>query len=369
MTVDVRVTGLTKHYGSTLAIDEIDLYVPAGEIVTFLGPSGCGKTTTLRSIAGLEQPDRGEISIGDRTVFGPLGSVPVHQRHLGMVFQSYAVWPHMTVAENIRFPLRMQKVPRARHRDIVEETMRRVGLSDYSARYPSQLSGGQQQRVALGRAIACNPSVILYDEPLSNLDAALREQMRFELRALHQKLGTTAIYVTHDQQEALVLSDRICLMNLGKVVQVGSPRDLYERPINTFVSDFLGTANLWRVRSRNTADRSVQLESGHKVYVGAEEVSESSGGDAVVGATRVTIRPHQVELQSRVSVRPREPRTNCFTGVIREATYLGDRMRYVVGVTESFVVIAEENPAQVAPREVGSDVDVVLRAELCQPMR
>ena len=368
MTVGVRVKGLTKHYGNTLAIDEINLDVAPGEFVTLLGPSGCGKTTTLRSIAGLGQPDTGEISIGDRTVFGPKGIVPVNERRLGMVFQSYAVWPHMTVAENIRFPLRMQKVAKSQRSSIVEDTLRIVGLSDYAKRYPSELSGGQQQRVALGRAVACSPAVILYDEPLSNLDAALRQQMRFELRSLHQRLGTTAIYVTHDQQEALVLSDRICLMNKGKIVQVSSPRGLYERPIDSFASDFLGTGNLWPVRSQSTANGSVKLESGQTIYVG--ESSGSSSEDApFTDASRVTIRPHQVEIVDSAAPQSTDSRTNRFPGSIRDATYLGDRIRYVIGMTDSFAVIAEENPAQVPPRTVGSAVDVVLRPEFCQPVR
>ncbi|MGH3747881.1 MAG: ABC transporter ATP-binding protein, partial [Micromonosporaceae bacterium] len=181
MTVGVSIRGLVKRYGDAVAVDEISLDVAPGEFVTLLGPSGCGKTTTLRSIAGLEQPNAGTITIGDQTVFGDGHDVPVHRRRLGMVFQSYAVWPHMTVAENVRFPLRMLKEPRSKHRAIVAETLERVGLADFAKRYPGELSGGQQQRVALARALACNPAVILYDEPLSNLDAALREQMRFEL--------------------------------------------------------------------------------------------------------------------------------------------------------------------------------------------
>jgi iron(III) transport system ATP-binding protein len=366
MTVGVKVAKLTKHYGKTVAINEINLDVAPGEFVTLLGPSGCGKTTTLRSIAGLEQPDTGEISIGDKTVFGPRGTVPVHQRQLGMVFQSYAVWPHMTVAENIRFPLRMRKDPKSAQRKTVEETLERVGLTEYAKRYPSELSGGQQQRVALGRALASGPSVILYDEPLSNLDAALREQMRFELRTLHQRLGTTAIYVTHDQQEALVLSDRICLMNKGKVVQVGTPREVYERPFDTFASDFLGTANLWPVKSRNVAARTLLLDSGHTLHMADAPDSAGTDGDPVADAARLTIRPHQVELREAGTA---SGANNAFSGVIRDASYLGDRIRYTIEISQDFIVIAEENPSQVALRVVGSGIDLILPPISCLAVR
>jgi iron(III) transport system ATP-binding protein len=370
MTMGVTVTALTKRYGSTPAVNSIDLNVEPGTFVTLLGPSGCGKTTTLRMIAGLEEPDGGQIGIGDREVFGPGRNVPVHDRRLGMVFQGYAVWPHMTVADNVRFPLRMQKRPRREQDATVAETLERVGLAEYAKRYPSELSGGQQQRVALGRAIASNPAVILYDEPLSNLDAALREQMRFELRTLHQRLGTTAIYVTHDQQEALVLSDQICLMNQGNVVQVGSPRDDYERPVDRFASDFLGTANLWRVRSVLGADADrpggtpVELESGHPLVIG-----DPGSGTSIADAACVTIRPHQIEL--RVAEDPSVPATeaNTFRAVIRDASYLGDRMRYVVTVSDSFVMVVEENPVHHGTRAVGSEVEAVLPWRYCLPVR
>jgi ABC-type Fe3+/spermidine/putrescine transport system ATPase subunit len=352
-TVGVKIEGLTKTYGDVVAVDGISLDVPAGEFVTLLGPSGCGKTTTLRSIAGLEEPDAGRIEIGDRVVFGTGGAVPVHERRLGMVFQSYAVWPHMTVAANVRFPLRMQGTPRGRQRAIVDETLARVGLTDYGNRYPGELSGGQQQRVALARALASEPAVILYDEPLSNLDAALREQMRTELRALHRNLGTTAIYVTHDQQEALVLSDRICLMNAGKVVQVGTPSEIYEAPSGAFASDFLGTSNLWEVDSAD--GDAVRLRAGHTVIA-----SEPATGP--VATCRIAVRPHQVRLDAADA--PAGDAQNRFDGVVRDATYLGDRIRYAVAVDEDFVIVAEENPAR-AVFGVDDAVRASFHAEHC----
>jgi ABC-type Fe3+/spermidine/putrescine transport system ATPase subunit len=360
-TVGVRISGLSKSYGSVLAVDDINLDVPAGEFVTLLGPSGCGKTTTLRSIAGLEEPDVGTIEIGDRVVFGSGGAVPVHERRLGMVFQSYAVWPHMTVTENVRFPLRMRGTTRAKQQEIVRETLERVGLAEYGHRYPGELSGGQQQRVALARALASQPAVILYDEPLSNLDAALREQMRVELRALHKSLGTTAIYVTHDQQEALVLSDRICLMNGGKVVQTGTPSEIYEAPAGTFASDFLGTSNLWEVGSVD--DDAVRLRAGQLVFASGPGIS----ADGPLDACRIAVRPHQVQLSTA------EPATddaarNRFEGIVRDATYLGDRIRYCVAVDDAFQIIAEENPARAVFR-VGDRVRAAFQQEHCLLVR
>ena len=361
-TVGVRISGLSKSYGNVLAVDDITLDVPAGEFVTLLGPSGCGKTTTLRSIAGLEEPDVGTIEIGDQVVFDAGATVPVHERRLGMVFQSYAVWPHMTVRANVRFPLRMQGTPRAKQKAIVNETLERVGLAEFADRYPGELSGGQQQRVALARALASQPAVILYDEPLSNLDAALREQMRMELRALHRNLGTTAIYVTHDQQEALVLSDRVCLMNDGKIVQIGTPSEIYESPSGTFASDFLGTSNLWEVASVD--GDAVTLRAGQVVFASGPG---RPGPGEPVEACRVAVRPHQVRLSTEDAPAEDDAR-NRFTGEVRDATYLGDRIRYSVAVDDAFLIIAEENPARATYR-VGDRVCAAFHQEHCLLVR
>jgi iron(III) transport system ATP-binding protein len=247
----LEVKGLIKRYGgqddrAVPAIDDVSFAVAAGEFFTLLGPSGCGKTTTLRCVAGLETPDEGEIRLGDEVVFSGKGkqSVPTHRRDIAMVFQSYAIWPHMSVYENVAFPLQAARMKKADIRPKVEQALDRVGLSAMARRPATQLSGGQQQRVALARAVVRDAKVLLLDEPLSNLDAKLRVQMRAELRELQRRLGTTTIYVTHDQEEALALSDRIAVLRDGKLVEIGSPTDLYMRPRDIFTADFVGQANL-----------------------------------------------------------------------------------------------------------------------------
>jgi spermidine/putrescine ABC transporter ATP-binding subunit len=241
----VKLVNVVKTYKKVTAVAGISLSINKGELVTFLGPSGCGKTTTLRLIAGLEVPDSGEIYINNILVSAPEKGVfvPPHKRGIGMVFQNYAVWPHMTVFENIAYGLKLQKLPKEEIARRVKEALDLVGLSGLGDRYPTQLSGGQQQRVALARALVTRPQLLLLDEPLSNLDAKLRERMRFEIRSLVKNLGLTAVYVTHDQAEALVISDRIVVMNHGKIEQVGKPEDVYRKPANRFVADFIGVAN------------------------------------------------------------------------------------------------------------------------------
>jgi ABC-type Fe3+/spermidine/putrescine transport system ATPase subunit len=243
--VDVHLTGLTKRYGGAYAVDHVDLTIPSGSFVTLLGPSGCGKTTTLRSIAGLEEPDGGSIRIGDRTVVDVAGGVFVQpeRRKVGMVFQSYALWPHMTVAQNVAYPLRRRGRSRTEVADQVAGVLELVNLGAMRDRSVAALSGGQQQRVALARAMIGDPVLTLFDEPLSNLDVKLRGRMRSEIRALHDRIGMTSIYVTHDQEEALALSDLVVVMNEGRVHQVGSPQDIYFRPTDAFVADFVGYEN------------------------------------------------------------------------------------------------------------------------------
>ena len=233
---------LTRNFGRVVAVDEIDLAVPAGEVVSLLGPSGCGKTTTLRMIAGLERPSSGRIRVGDRVVADDVVHVPPEARGMGMVFQSYAVWPHMTVFENVAFPLRQRHAGRLRER--VGAILETVRLSHLSSRHPAELSGGQQQRVALARALVAEPSVLLLDEPLSNLDARLREELRTEIRRLQQQLGVTAVFVTHDQAEALALSDRVCVMRAGRIEQIGTPQEVFGSPRTRFVAAFMGWRNL-----------------------------------------------------------------------------------------------------------------------------
>jgi iron(III) transport system ATP-binding protein len=240
----LSVRKLVVSYGPVVAVNGVSFEVQEGEFVSLLGPSGCGKTTTLRCIAGLESASAGEIRIGERVVAMDGHEVPPERRGVNMVFQSYAVWPHMSVFDNVAYGLRTQRRPKPEVTERVTEALRLVGLSGYETRFGTELSGGQQQRVAVARAIVMTPQLLLFDEPLSNLDAGLRERMRFELVALQRNLGRTSIYVTHDQSEAMVMSDRIILMNKGRIVQQGNPRELYERPASRFAAEFVGNANL-----------------------------------------------------------------------------------------------------------------------------
>ncbi|MFQ6078604.1 MAG: ABC transporter ATP-binding protein, partial [Thermodesulfobacteriota bacterium] len=242
---EVKVEKLIKRFGEVTAVAGIDATIPEGKIVTLLGPSGCGKTTTLRCVAGFENADEGMIWIGDQIIFDSREKINLspQKRDMGMVFQSYAVWPHMTVYENIAFPLRIRKMSRREVGQRVERAMTMVGIEELKDRLPSAVSGGQQQRVAFARAIVYDPAVLLLDEPLSNLDAKLREHMRFEILDLQRKLGITTIYVTHDQEEAMVLSDEVLVMDQGHAVQRGDPEDIYFNPRNEFVADFIGKIN------------------------------------------------------------------------------------------------------------------------------
>src|SRR5438046_5190941 len=284
----VSIQKLTKKFGDTIAVNDVSLEVRDGELFTLLGPSGCGKTTLLRLLAGFYQPDSGEIRFGDRIVSGLLP----YERNIGMVFQNYALWPHMTVEANVAYGLKLRKLATAEIAARLAEGLRKVNLTGFESRYPGQLSGGQQQRVALARALVLNPDILLLDEPLSNLDAKIRVQVRAEIRKLQQELGITTIYVTHDQEEALSLSDRVAVMKDGRVLQVGAPKELYERPRTRFVADFVGTNNL--VPGRVTE------------WAGAELVVDTAVGrlravpsGPVVDRCVLAIRPENVALDSR----------------------------------------------------------------------
>ncbi len=266
----IEVQDLAVRYGDVRAVDGVSFGVARGELLTLLGPSGCGKTTTLRAIAGLEQPCGGSIVLDGATVYSAPGYSPGGRRNLAtekrgvsMVFQSYAIWPHMSVFENVAYGLRVRKLPRAEIDRQVERVLALVQMKDYAGRPASRLSGGQQQRVAVARAIAFSPDIVLFDEPLSNLDAKLRAAMRVELRELQHRLSFTSVYVTHDQEEALAISDRVIVMSGGKIEQIGTPQDIYDRPRNRFVADFVGSANLiaGRVRPGSAADGSAVFET------------------------------------------------------------------------------------------------------------
>jgi iron(III) transport system ATP-binding protein len=255
--MDVEITDLQLHYGDFHAVKGIDLTIEDGSALVLLGPSGCGKTSTMRTVAGLETPTGGRIAIGGRTVFDAEKRINVapNRRNIGMVFQSYAVWPHRTVRQNVEYPLRVRKVARAARRATVERILELTGLTEYAERGASRLSGGQMQRVALARSLAMSPSVLLLDEPLSNLDALLRENLRNELRRIQQESGLTSVYVTHDQSEALALADKIALMRAGRIVQVGSPSDLFESPTDSEAARFMGFENILPIADGDTGLR------------------------------------------------------------------------------------------------------------------
>jgi iron(III) transport system ATP-binding protein len=297
---DVVLEKVSRTFGDFIAVNEVDLRVNEGEFVTLLGPSGCGKTTTLRMIAGLEQNTGGRISLGNEVVSDAASGVfvPSERRRLGMVFQSYAIWPHMTVFENVAYPLRVRRRPAAEIRHLVTEALRLVEMERFAERPAPALSGGQQQRVAIARALVFEPKVLLLDEPLSNLDAKLRLQMGDEFRAIQRRLGMTTVYVTHDQSEAMALSDRVVVMDQGRIQQIGAPEDIYRYPVNRTVAAFFGTPNLLRanVESCSRLDTGrVQLDVVGRGWRGrCEAATEVAAG----GAVTVMVRPEDISIAS-----------------------------------------------------------------------
>jgi iron(III) transport system ATP-binding protein len=328
MTDGLVLRGLTKRFGATTAVDAIDLEIAAGEFVSLLGPSGCGKTTTLRLIAGFLTPDGGEIRMGARVLSRAGAVVPPEQRNMSMIFQSYAVWPHMTVAENVGYGLKMRKVPRVAARRRMLEALHVVRLDELAERYPSELSGGQQQRVALARALVVEPQTLLLDEPLSNLDATLREEMRFEIRRLHDEFRITTVYVTHDQAEAMVTSDRIAVMNAGRIEQVGTSEEVYERPRTSFVASFIGASNI--------LDCEVQVG---RAMVDGIVLRLAAGGPVVARRGAVSIRPHAIDIRAAGRSHGEAGEVNTLPGVVRRHIYLGDSRDYLIAVDGSGVTL------------------------------
>ncbi len=325
----IRIRNLVKDYVvdgvSFGAVNGIDLDIPDGEFFTLLGPSGCGKSTLLRCISGLETPTEGEIEVDGRVVFSSAKRINVapNKRGMGMVFQSYAIWPHMTVAGNVAFPLEVQKIGDRKAK--VERALTLVGLDKFADRMSSRLSGGQQQRVALARAIIADPKTLLLDEPLSNLDAALREQMRHELARIHRALGVTTIFVTHDQDEALSLSQSIAVLDGGKVVEVASPENLYRRPRDLFSARFLGAANVFDGEGVAAPEGRVAIHTGFGTIY-------ASGADAATGGRyRYFVRPEAV----RVAPAAAAPRENEFPGTVVSRSYLGHRIDLVVALRDN----------------------------------
>ena len=356
----LELENLTKLYPGVRSVDGISLAVDEGEFICLLGPSGCGKTTTLRMIAGFLEPDAGEIRVGGKVISSPQAVVPPERRNMSMIFQSYAVWPHMTVRQNVAYGLKMKDVATAERQARTDTMLKTTKLSEQSERYPSELSGGQQQRVALARALAPKPDILLLDEPLSNLDANLRGDMRFEIRRLHDEFHNTSIYVTHDQMEAMTMADRIVVMNAGRIEQIGTPEEVYDRPVSRFVARFIGGSNV--VDARHVSGNEVEV-AGHKLAVGQ--------GDFPGPGKEMSfcIKTHDIELAAAQGAGGETH--NSLPGVVRGKAYLGSHRDYIVGIVES---APEGTPGQelliAAPPAfnvpVGSKVRVRFVADRCR---
>jgi iron(III) transport system ATP-binding protein len=348
----VELRGLTKKYGPHAVVDDVSMTIEHGSLVCLLGPSGCGKTTTLRLIAGFVEPTAGEISVGERVVSTPQRTLPPEQRNMSMIFQSYALWPHMTVTENIVYGLKLRKLDGAVIRDKLDAILGTTRLGPLADRYPGELSGGQQQRVALARALIVEPETLLLDEPLSNLDANLREEMRFEVRRLHDEYRYTTVYVTHDQAEAMTTADVIAVMNAGRIEQAGSPEEIYERPRSEFVARFIGMSNVVKGKA---------LDSVHVMLAGV--ALRVTGEPPKPGAeTAISIRQHQVELLAK------EPagKDNVVAATVVRQVFLGASRDYLVEVADgTHLRIVTTAGESVAP---GSKVWLHLPAERCRAL-
>jgi iron(III) transport system ATP-binding protein len=347
----VILRGLTKRFGGAVALDNVSLQIEHGALVCLLGPSGCGKTTALRLIAGFIEPTAGEILLGERVVSSPAQTIPPERRNVSMVFQSYALWPHMTVAQNIAYGLELRKLARSVVAEKVAAILATTRLAPLAERYPAELSGGQQQRVSLARALIVEPDTLLLDEPLSNLDANLREEMRFELRRLHDAYRYTTVYVTHDQSEAMTTADLIAVMNAGRIEQLGSPREVYERPRSEFVARFLGGSNI----VRGTA-----LDEAH-VRLGGSAI-RCDGARLTAGAeVAVSIRQHDIGI---AAIEP--PSANTVQGTVVRNVFLGSARDYIVEVKDGPQLRVTAAPAE--DHAPGATLWLTLPADKCRAL-
>ena len=343
------LTNVRKSFAQSTAVENFNLEVERGEFISFLGPSGCGKTTTLRMIAGFETPTSGKIEINGVDVT----NTPPNRRHVGMVFQSYALFPNMTVAGNVGFGLKVARQPENAIKERVTEMLRIVHLSDYGNRYPYQMSGGQQQRVALARALAIQPQVLLLDEPLSALDAKIRVSLRNEIRAIQRQLGITTIYVTHDQEEALSLSDRVVVMSNGRIEQIGTPFEVYNFPTTRFVASFVGTLNVLTADVADAASGRLRID-GQDIQA-AKPIIDQVAGNPV----SVALRPEVITLNGNGSS------GNHLRGTVDDVMFLGPTMRVKVRLRDQFLQFDEFNNPQLAPPQLGQQVTVSFPPEAC----
>ena len=341
----VTIRNLTKQFGDTTALRDISLEIQSRELFFLLGPSGCGKTTLLRLLAGFYQPDAGELFFGDQ----PMQGVPPHRRNTGMVFQNYALWPHLTVAENVAYGLEARAVNAAETKTRVAEALRLVRMEDYARRSPNQLSGGQQQRVALARALVIQPDVLLLDEPLANLDAKLRLEMRDEIRRLHERTRITTIYVTHDQQEALSLADRLAVLRDGRLEQVGEPRAVYRAPASRFVADFVGESNWLTARVQSVTADELTLTTEFGIFRAARQAGVIAGASVLLGFRPAAVEPGAGEF-------------NTLQTTITQVNYLGDTEQYTLELAPGRTIKAGgQNPREI--RRTGAALAVHVRPE------
>ena len=347
----VSFRGVTKRFGEAVALDNVSLEIGQGRLVCLLGPSGCGKTTALRLLAGLLEPTAGEIAIGERVVSTPRRSVPPERRNVSMVFQSYALWPHMTVAQNVAYGLTLRSLDRARVRARVQAILATTRLGELAERYPGELSGGQQQRVALARALVVEPELLLLDEPLSNLDANLREEMRFEVRRLHDEYRYTTVYVTHDQSEAMTTADAIVVMNRGRVEQVGAPEEIYERPRSEFVARFIGASNVVRGKVLDAS----------RISLAGVALRGTGGRFAPGGEGAISIRQHDIVLSTADAGGSEE---NALPATVVRNVFLGGYRDYLVHAADGTQLRVLTPAAENIPR--GSRVLARLPADRCR---
>jgi spermidine/putrescine transport system ATP-binding protein len=346
---EVQLVDLVKRFGDFTAVAGINLQMPSGEFFSLLGPSGCGKTTTLRMIAGFERPTEGQILLDGVD----MAQVPPHKRNVNTVFQSYALFPHLTVSENVAFGLRYQKASKQETQQRVGQALELVQLTGYEKRRPTQLSGGQQQRVALARALILNPAVLLLDEPLGALDAKLRKRLQIELKALQEEVGITFIYVTHDQEEALTMSDRIAVMSQGRVEQVGAPKEIYEEPATAYVADFLGVSNLMEAEARGATN------GGCTISLGDFQLTAGQGETSTIGKAKVTIRPERVDLLGQGATGE-----NVVPGMVERTVYVGSILQVFVNLAPGRRIQAWiQNDGETSPFPSGTPVVVRLPSE------